>query len=80
MLMRVVFNIYQDPAENLPADLRERARQIFVNTVKYAIEILTWQHCDGLPAGLQPAHMDNTYATMLFNDEVHTYEQASVSF
>ncbi len=71
-------SIFQDPIETLPPDLRFRARELFIHVVQYALEILTWPHTDGLPVGLQPPHMDNTYATILFNDEVHTYEQVSI--
>ena len=48
---------------------------MFSATMRYAAEMLTWQHHDVLPPGLKPQYVDNTYVTMLFNDEVHTYQQ-----
>lgn len=65
----------QDPINVLPRDLHQRAEQMFSATMRYAAEMLTWQHHDVLPRGLQPQHVDNTYVTMLFNDEIHTYQQ-----
>ena len=37
--------------------------------------MLTWEAVDSLPKDLTQTHVDDTYVTMLFNDEVHTYEQ-----
>ena len=53
---------------------------MFTATMRYAAELLTWQHHDVLPRGLQPQHVDNTYVTMLFNDEVHTYQQVWIMY
>ena len=39
------------------------------------MDILTWDQCELLPPGLQVEKLENTYVTMLFNDEVHTYDQ-----
>ena len=65
----------QNPIDNLPSEVRDKAAQVFFMTVKYAVEILTWEVADALPKDLTQAHVDDTYITMLFNDEVHTYEQ-----
>ena len=51
---------------------------MFVASMRYAAEMLTWQHHDVLPRGLKPQQIDNTYVTMLFNDEIHTYQQVSI--
>ncbi|KAG7260794.1 hypothetical protein CRUP_006366 [Coryphaenoides rupestris] len=37
--------------------------------------MLTWDTGDLLPPGLEPPERGDTYYCMLFNDEVHTYEQ-----
>ncbi|XP_063047209.1 E3 ubiquitin-protein ligase UBR2 isoform X2 [Engraulis encrasicolus] len=37
--------------------------------------MLTWEKEDELPQGLEPPERADTYYCMLFNDEVHTYEQ-----
>lgn len=62
--------------EVLPVDLTDRASALFMATLHYVVQILTWEQCDCLPSELQPeGELDDTYITMLFNDEVHTYEQ-----
>lgn len=98
---------YQDPVAQLPADLVTRAYSIFSIILKYAVDMLTWEQTDKLPAGLEPPYEQthththswhtagsaavrsssslqllcvfrdkgDTYYCMLFNDEVHTYEQ-----
>ncbi|XP_064603615.1 E3 ubiquitin-protein ligase UBR2-like isoform X2 [Liolophura sinensis] len=65
-----------NPIEALPDDLVDRASTLFMSAMQYAVELLTWEQHDSLPVGLQPeGELPNTYVTMLFNDEVHTYEQ-----
>ncbi|XP_074503572.1 E3 ubiquitin-protein ligase UBR2 isoform X2 [Sebastes fasciatus] len=65
----------QDPVSLLPADLVSRGFSIFSILLKYAVDMLTWDQEDQLPAGLEPPDRADTYYCMLFNDEVHTYEQ-----
>ena len=75
--LMVLFTI-QNPMEQLPDDLTDRAAALFMATLRYAVEMLTWEQCDSLPATLQPpGELDDRYVCMLFNDEVHTYEQVS---
>ena len=78
---RIVANSFvhfmQDPVSVLPKDLQQRTEQMFVASMRYSAEMLTWQHHDVLPSGLQPQQVDNTYVTMLFNDEIHTYQQVN---
>uniref|UniRef100_A0A7N5ZZ28 E3 ubiquitin-protein ligase n=1 Tax=Anabas testudineus TaxID=64144 RepID=A0A7N5ZZ28_ANATE len=50
-------------------------RHIFSIILKYAVDLLTWEQEDQLPAGLEPPYRGDMYYCMLFNDEVHTYEQ-----
>ena len=62
--------------EKLPDDLVNRASVLFVACLRYTVEMLTWEQSDSLPDSLQPyGELYDTYNCMLFNDEVHTYEQ-----
>ncbi|RWS26023.1 E3 ubiquitin-protein ligase UBR2-like protein [Leptotrombidium deliense] len=68
------------PLEKLPSDLAERVRLIIEAVVHYCFEVLTLEHSPNLPEDLQYKGSDEhivsaDYATMLFNDEIHTYEQ-----
>uniref|UniRef100_A0A3B5A1Q3 E3 ubiquitin-protein ligase n=1 Tax=Stegastes partitus TaxID=144197 RepID=A0A3B5A1Q3_9TELE len=65
----------EDPVSLLPPDLVARSYSIFSIILKYAVDLLTWEQEDLLPAGLEPPERGDTYYCMLFNDEVHTYEQ-----
>ncbi|KAM7409154.1 hypothetical protein PAMA_002723 [Pampus argenteus] len=64
----------QDPVAQLPADMVARSYNIFSIILKYAVDMLTWEQ-EELPAGLEPPERGDTYYCMMFNDEVHTYEQ-----
>uniref|UniRef100_A0A1W7R9B1 E3 ubiquitin-protein ligase n=1 Tax=Hadrurus spadix TaxID=141984 RepID=A0A1W7R9B1_9SCOR len=67
------------PMDKLPADLVDRMRFIMETVLHYCFQMLTWEHAINLPADLQPQKKSDEsttiYATVLFNDEVHTYEQ-----
>ncbi|MGH0154885.1 UNVERIFIED_CONTAM: hypothetical protein FKN15_044511 [Acipenser sinensis] len=65
----------EDPLAHLSEDMIARAYNIFSIMVKYAVDMLTWEKEDELPAGLEPPERQDSYYCMLFNDEVHTYEQ-----
>ncbi|CDQ96768.1 unnamed protein product [Oncorhynchus mykiss] len=52
-----------------------RCYNVFSVVLKYAVDMLTWDKEDELPPGLEPPDRSDTYYCMLFNDEVHTYEQ-----
>ncbi|PSN37650.1 E3 ubiquitin-protein ligase UBR2 [Blattella germanica] len=70
---------------HLPEDLAERSRAIFTAVLKYAYQLLTLEHSPGLPADLRVKESEedpleffatsDTYCTVLFNDETHTFEQ-----
>lgn len=47
---------HQDPVAQLPADLVTRAYSIFAIILKYAVDMLTWEQADKLPAGLEPPY------------------------
>ncbi|XP_023401425.1 E3 ubiquitin-protein ligase UBR2 isoform X9 [Loxodonta africana] len=65
----------EDPLVHLSEDMIARAYNIFAIMFRYAVEILTWEKEDELPADLEMVENSDTYYCMLFNDEVHTYEQ-----
>ncbi|XP_077960513.1 E3 ubiquitin-protein ligase UBR2 isoform X1 [Gasterosteus aculeatus] len=65
----------EDPVSVLPADMVARGFSIFSILLKYAVDMLTWDQENQLPEGLEPPAREDTYYCMLFNDEVHTYEQ-----
>uniref|UniRef100_A0A8C9ZWX3 E3 ubiquitin-protein ligase n=1 Tax=Sander lucioperca TaxID=283035 RepID=A0A8C9ZWX3_SANLU len=65
----------EDPVALLPADMVSRSSSIFSVLLRYAVAMLTWEQEDQLPAGLEPPDRGDSYYCMLFNDEVHTYEQ-----
>ncbi|XP_033841359.1 E3 ubiquitin-protein ligase UBR2 isoform X2 [Periophthalmus magnuspinnatus] len=65
----------QDPVQSLDPDLVYRAFQVFRTVLRYAVDMLTWDQENSLPPGLEPKEKGDTFYCMLFNDEVHTYEQ-----
>uniref|UniRef100_A0A8C6K9E8 E3 ubiquitin-protein ligase n=1 Tax=Nothobranchius furzeri TaxID=105023 RepID=A0A8C6K9E8_NOTFU len=67
----------KDPVAQLHPDMVARGYSIFSIILKYAVDMLTWDQENQLPAGLEPlyASRSDSYYCMLFNDEVHTYEQ-----
>ncbi|KAJ9589000.1 hypothetical protein L9F63_017695 [Diploptera punctata] len=74
--------------KRLPDDLSDRARATFTAVLKYAYQLLTLEHSPGLPSDLRVRESDedplgfldtpDTYCTVLFNDETHTFEQVSI--
>ncbi|ELW66039.1 E3 ubiquitin-protein ligase UBR2 [Tupaia chinensis] len=66
---------HQDPLVHLSEDVIARTYNIFAIMFRYAVEILTWEKESELPTDLETAEKSDTYYCMLFNDEVHTYEQ-----
>ncbi|KAM5262884.1 E3 ubiquitin-protein ligase UBR2 [Ctenodactylus gundi] len=65
----------EDPLVHLSEGVVARTYNIFTITFQYAVEILTWEKENELPADLEVAEKSGAYYCMLFNDEVHTYEQ-----
>ncbi|XP_063980844.1 E3 ubiquitin-protein ligase UBR2 isoform X2 [Diachasmimorpha longicaudata] len=69
----------------LPEDIRERATATFEAVLQYCFELLAREHTPGLPADLRVKEADDgplsllatqdSYCTVLFNDETHTFEQ-----
>ncbi|XP_069676845.1 E3 ubiquitin-protein ligase UBR2 isoform X3 [Periplaneta americana] len=72
-------------ASHLPDDLEDRARATFTAVLKYAYQLLTLEYSPGLPSDLRVKESEDdplgfldtpdTYCTVLFNDETHTFEQ-----
>ncbi|XP_015218616.1 E3 ubiquitin-protein ligase UBR2 isoform X1 [Lepisosteus oculatus] len=65
----------EDPLAHLSEDMIAHAYNIFSIMLKYAVDMLTWEKEEELPTGLELLEKADTYYCMLFNDEVHTYEQ-----
>lgn len=79
-----------DIQKNFPLDMLERCKITFTGILKYAYQVLTLEHSPGLPHDLRlkEAEQDpfsfsdspDVYCTVLYNDEIHTFEQVSISF
>ncbi|KAM4835181.1 E3 ubiquitin-protein ligase UBR2 isoform 1-T1 [Thomomys bottae] len=65
----------EDPLVHLSEDVIARTYNIFAIVFRYAVDILTWEKESELPVELEVVEQSDTYYCMLFNDEVHTYEQ-----
>ena len=67
-----------DYVSKLPKDLEQRATQLFTFLFDYIFEMLSIDKNEHLPDHLKPLNddiNDDDYVTMLYNDEVHSYEQ-----
>ena len=75
----VIFYLHdKNSIEKLPNDLVNRSSAVLLACLGYAVQMLTWDQCDTLHDNLQPeGELSDTYLCMIFNDEVHTYEQVS---
>ncbi|XP_034933670.1 E3 ubiquitin-protein ligase UBR2 [Chelonus insularis] len=75
----------ESSSNKLPEDIAERATATFEAVLKYCYELLSLEHSPGLPADLRVKETDedplsllsttDSYCTVLFNDETHTFEQ-----
>ena len=62
----------------LPGDMRSYVERTFACMLNFVSTLLTWEDNENLPLGLgaMTAWAQNQpYMCMLYNDEVHTYEQ-----
>jgi E3 ubiquitin-protein ligase UBR2 len=76
-----------DPVSKVPLGLQLRAKLVFTAVLKYAVELLTLDTMMKLPGDLQYTPQDSLhkldelldvedmYATVLYNDEVHTFDE-----
>ncbi|XP_050727381.1 E3 ubiquitin-protein ligase UBR2-like isoform X3 [Eriocheir sinensis] len=78
----------QNPLEKIPPDMVDRIHLIFDCILPYAKELLTYEEGFSIPKDLEIRESDreptnlsclydikDTYVTMLYNDETHTYDQ-----
>lgn len=78
----------KNPLEMIPPDLIERIHLIFDCILPYAKELLTYEEGFSIPKDLEIREQDreptnlsslydskDTFVTMLYNDETHTYDQ-----
>lgn len=75
----------QSTSGSLPEDVAERTRIAFEAVLRYAYQLLTLEYSPGLPADLRLKeaeedplsflHSPDSYCTVLYNDETHTFEQ-----
>lgn len=76
---------HESTENTLPEDVQERARITFEAVLRYCFEILSLDHVPGLPPEfcvreteedpLCVLSMKDTYCTVMFNDETHTFDQ-----
>ncbi len=59
----------------LPKDMSQRATELFSYILEYVLEILSIENKKELPDYLRPEKVLDDYVTILYNDEVHSYEQ-----
>ncbi|KAL3216691.1 hypothetical protein MRX96_032862 [Rhipicephalus microplus] len=67
-----------NPLDRLPPDLVSRVELVLRAVLLYCHQMLTWGKSTELPPDLAQSSVprqQETYVTMLFNDETHTYEQ-----
>ncbi|XP_078350500.1 E3 ubiquitin-protein ligase UBR2-like [Oculina patagonica] len=65
----------ENPTAKLPQDVLERGVDIYNVVLDYCIDLICWDKTDELPDYLDVSCNEDTFATVLFNDEVHTYEE-----
>ncbi|CAK9304522.1 unnamed protein product [Gordionus sp. m RMFG-2023] len=69
----------EDVANNalnkLSQNLVNRAGSVLMSTIQYSVLMLTWQDPLNLPPALDSIAPNENHVTMLYNDEIHTYEQ-----
>ncbi|KAK6637539.1 hypothetical protein RUM44_007961 [Polyplax serrata] len=77
--------VKNDTQKYFPADMIERCKVTFTGILKYAFQVLTLEHSPGLPHDLRLTEAEedpfgfsdgpHAYCTVLYNDEIHTFEQ-----
>ncbi|XP_038072010.1 E3 ubiquitin-protein ligase UBR2-like isoform X2 [Patiria miniata] len=65
----------QDPLEHLPVDMQSYSSALFCIILHYCCDMLLQDDLEVPVEDLRPKTLEDTYCTMLFNDEIHTYEQ-----
>lgn len=65
----------EDPISKLPLDIVDRGFALYDVVLNYCIDIICWDKTAELPEYLDVPCIQDTFVTVLFNDEVHTYEE-----
>ena len=65
------------PTNKLPEDVAERATITFGAVLSYCFDLLSMEHSPSLVVALLSSN--DTYCTILFNDETHTFDQVIVT-
>ncbi|XP_050506172.1 E3 ubiquitin-protein ligase UBR2 [Diabrotica virgifera virgifera] len=67
----------ENQSNGLPEDMKERVRIVFETAVWYAYRMLSTEHIKDvrLGGGVENFFDIDTYCTILYNDEIHTFEQ-----
>jgi len=76
--------LIQNPVDRLDPDIRRRAELLFDKILSYSYKLFAWAECEDLPPKLKAVTSPdvikrNIFYTMLLNDEIHTYDQVSLS-
>lgn len=64
-----------DALNQLPVGMCERARVLFAACARHCVRLLTWQDVTDVPENLRLQTSTDQHVCMLFNDEIHTYDQ-----
>ncbi|XP_071789755.1 E3 ubiquitin-protein ligase UBR2-like isoform X2 [Asterias amurensis] len=64
-----------DPLDHIPLDMQSYASALFCILLHYCCDTLQQEDPEVPIEELRSKSMGDTYCTMLFNDEIHTYEQ-----
>ncbi|OXU27651.1 hypothetical protein TSAR_014521 [Trichomalopsis sarcophagae] len=76
------------PSNKLPDDMAQRAAATFRAVLKYCYDLLSMEHSPSLPNDLCIKNdedsvsllaSNDTYCTVLFNDETHTFDQVIIT-
>ncbi|XP_065059520.1 E3 ubiquitin-protein ligase UBR2-like [Rhopilema esculentum] len=68
----------KDPKRLLPSGVIERATFMYQELLQYCVDMILWNddgQYENLPEELRRPRNNATYMCMLYNDEVHTYDQ-----
>ncbi|KAJ8942266.1 hypothetical protein NQ318_008010 [Aromia moschata] len=65
----------EEQKKSLPEDLIERTRIVFEAVLWYAYRLLSTEQISDIRLGGSSLYDIDTYCTILYNDEIHTFEQ-----
>ncbi|XP_048585826.1 E3 ubiquitin-protein ligase UBR2 isoform X2 [Nematostella vectensis] len=64
-----------NPVDKLSEGLVQRASLLYMTSLHFCIEMIMWDTDGQLPEDLEVTCNEDAFFTMLFNDEVHTYDE-----